>query len=199
MSGTLSLRECPESSISECSDVQALIGELRQCQMRFFSELGRMAAIVKRLDELGVEVAIENSMLSYVRLIAHGQLSQSLFATWHCEPRLLDAARQLPLPVQEKVANNDPFKVMELNGDHRLVRPGDMTRNEIRQVFSGKRLRTEAEQVGWLRHQLEKTAARTSRTDQPEVMLDKKRKGIVANGVFISLSRLAGFVSDLSR
>lgn len=188
-----------ESQILNCEDTSLLLEALRDCQSQFFSQLSRMASIVRRLDELGVEVAIENSMLSYVRLIAHGQLSQSLFANWHCEPKLLDCARQLPLPIQEKVAENEPFKVMELDGDHRMVRPGDMTRNEMRQVFNGKRLRTDAEQVGWLRHQLDKARAKALPSPAPDVAVDRRRKGIVANGVFISLSDLAGYVASLSR
>jgi len=188
-----------DSEISNCNDVQTLLGWLRDCQASFFSQLSRMASIVRRLDELGVEVSVENSMLSYVRLIAHGQLSQELFATWHCKPALLDAARQLPIPVQEKIAHNEPLKVMTLEGDHRMVRPGDLTRKEMRQVFCGKRLRTDAEQVGWLRGHLEKLKAKSSPIDSPGVSVDRRRKGIVANGVFISLSELAGFVATLSR
>lgn len=188
-----------ESQITACEDTQLLLDALRECQSQFFSQLSRMAAIVRRLDELGVEMAIENSMLSYVRLIAHGQLSQSLFATWHCEPKLLEAARQLPLPIQERIAENEPVKVMEINGDHRMVRPGDLTRNEMKQVFAGKRLRTDAEQVGWLRERLQKIAAKSSPIQSDGVTIDRRRKGIVANGLFIPLAELAGYVSSLSR
>lgn len=185
--------------IGNCSDVQVLLDSLRDCQSQFFSQLGRMAQIVRRLDELGVEVAIENSMLSYVRLIAHGQLSQNLFATWHCEPKLLERARQLPLPIQDKIAENEALKVMTLDGDHRMVRPGDMTIQEMAQVFAGKRLRTDAEQVGWLRNQMTKMQAKQSPSSAPGVTVDRRRKGINANGIFIPLSELAGYVSTLSR
>lgn len=188
-----------DSDILASSDTQLLLEALRECHGQFFKNLSRMAAIVRRLDELGVEVAIENSMLSYVRLIAHGQLSQSLFATWHCEPKLLECARQLPIPLQEKIADNEALKVMGLDGDHRMVRPGDMTQAEMKQVFAGKRLRTDAEQVGWLRERMQKIAAKSQPKEGPGVTLDRRRKGIVANGLFIHLTELASYVSSLSR
>lgn len=189
------------NTIAACDDVQLLLEELRSCQIRWLQELDKMASIVRRLDQLGVEISIENSLLPYIRLIAHGQLSSHLFLAWHCEPPLLEKAMRLPLPLQERIADNEPLKVMTVDGDHRLVRPGDMTLREIKQVFHRSRLRTDAEQVGWIRDQQLKATAKAGATptEGDGVAVDRKRKGIVVNGRFLSLAELAGFVASLSR
>ena len=106
---------------------------------------------------------------------------------------------RLPLPIQEQAADNEPFRVMQLDGSHRLVRPLDMTTRERRQVFHGKRLRSDTEQIGWLREQQEKDAAKVAVTVDRPITIDKRRCGIVANGLFIPLSELAGYVASLSR
>lgn len=197
MTRTVSL--VTENQILNCDDVAALREAVLECASDLSNNIIRMAALVRRLDELGVEVAIENSMLPFVRLIAHGQLSPSLFMALLGDIPLLEKAMRLPIPMQEQIAENEPMKVLELDGDHRMVRPLDMTMRERRQVFNGKRLRTDAEQIGWLREQRDKEANKSQTVHAPDVTVDRKRKGIVAGGVFIALPELAGYVASLSR
>jgi hypothetical protein len=192
--------ESKESQILECTDTKELIELLHEYAANTVSNVRMMAVIVRRLDELGVEVSIdENSLLPFVRLIAHGQLSPELFVTMMGDFPLLEKAMRLPIPVQERIANNEPMKVMEIGGGHRLVRPLDMTKRERSQVFHGKRLRNEAEQIGWLRDQRDKDDAKAAVTVDRPITVDRKRHGIVANGLFIPLAELAGYVASLSR
>lgn len=187
--------------VATCTDTKLLILELQQCTTDWLTNVAKMAAIVRRLDELGVEVQIENSLLPYIRLIAHGQLSANCFMACSGDVQLLERAMRLPLPIQEQIADNEPFKVMELGGDHRMVRPLDMTVRERRQVFHGKRLRTESEQIGWLREQSDKDRAKAipAVSDDSPVELDRKRRGIVVGGYFIPIAQLGAYVAELSR
>lgn len=187
------------SAIGQCDSPSELLAELRECVQSWAGNVARMAAIVRRLDQLGVEVSIENSMLPYIRLIAHGQLSAAAFTNLMHDQPLLDRIARLPLPLQERAADNQPFKVMEANGDHRMVRPLDMTARERRQVFAGKRLRTDAEQVGWIKEQAAKDSSKRIITEERPVSLDRRRGGIVVSGLFIPLAELAGYVAALSR
>lgn len=180
-------------------EVTSLLSELQECLLSWAQNVARMATIIKRLDELGAEVTIDNSILPYIRLIAHGQLSANAFTQLSCEPQLLDKVMRLPLPIQERAASNEPFRVMESNGDHRMVKPLDMTPRERRQVFAGKRLRSDAEQVGFLKDQAAKDTAKAAIVADSPVTLDRRRHGIVANGLFIPLAELAGYVASLSR
>jgi hypothetical protein len=79
------------------------------------------------------------------------------------------------------------------------VRPLDMSRTEKRQVFAGKRLRTDAEQVGWLREKEQAAKLRHMAPDEPDVMIDKRRRGIVVSGKFISLADMLNYVAALNR
>lgn len=184
--------------ISSCNDTELLLSGLRECAESLLSNIMRTAAIVRRLDELGVEVAIENSLLPYIRLIAHGQMSANLFVALSGDPPLLEKAIRLPIPVQDQIANNEPFKVCELGGDHRMVRPLDMTARERNQVFRGKRLRTDAEQVGFLREHMERDAIKNKPDQERLITLDRRRNGIVVNGLFIPVAELAGYIASLN-
>jgi hypothetical protein len=188
------------NQIDLCTDTDLLLEELRSCSLDLLRNVGRMAAIVRRLDELGVEVAIENSLLPYIRLIAHGQLAAESFVSLSGDAKLLERVIRLPLPLQEQIAQNEPLRVMDMGGDHRMVRPLDMSERERKQVFFGKRLRTDAEQIGWLREQFDKDRTRLSaKQSTPEIAIDRRRRGVVVNDTFIPIAQLAEWISALSR
>lgn len=186
------------SDIEQCSDVGALCTLLSEKTAAICRNVCEIAAIIRRLDELGAEVAIEDAMLPYYRLIACGSLSANAFTKLCGEPSLLECVRQLPVPIQEKLAAGEPVKVMEIGGDFRMVRPLDLTKRERQQVFRGKRLRTDAEQIGWLREKLESQNIKAA-VSHAEVTVDRRRKGIVYEGRFFSLAELAGYVARLSQ
>lgn len=192
-------RSVDQQAILECNDTATLLDGLRECTVDWMHNIAKMALYVRRLDELGVEVAIENSALPFIRLIAHGQLSANLYLALSGDGHLLERAMRLPMPMQERIADNEPLRVMLDSGDHRMVRPLDMTRNEQRQVFHGKRLRTDAEQVGWLADKAARDRAKQQPPDMPSVTVDHRKKGIVVKGVFIAVADLANYVASLNR
>ncbi len=186
------------TEIVKCDDVQRLCDALRCRSAAILHNVAEIAAIVRRLDELGADVTIDDAMLPYYRLIGHGQLSAKCFSALCGEPALLEKVRQLPMPLQEKIADGEPLKVMQAGGDCRMVRPIDMTTNERKQVFRGKRLRTDAEQIGYFRERAESQRAKAAVSEPNDITVDRKRKGIVVNGRFLSVSELANFVATLS-
>jgi hypothetical protein len=159
-----------------------------------------MAALVRQLEELGHEVQIELGPLPFLRKIAYGNMIPELYVALECDPQLLSRAGSLPTPDQERIARNEPLKVMELNGDHRLVPPLSMTRREIAQVFAKGRVRSESEQVGWLKDRARREQQKSFPLgDEAIVKIDRKRRGIVANGLFVPAADLAHYLGELSR
>lgn len=149
--------------IALCDDSAALLDSLRDCASNLLKNLSRMAAILRRLDELGVEVTIDHALLPYVRMIAQGKLSASCFLTCSGDSQLLQLATRLSLPVQEQIAANEPFKVLEKDGGHRMVRPLEMGRREMNQVFSHGNVRNDLQQRAWLKASENKSLATSAR------------------------------------
>lgn len=196
----ISLIQKDIARINASDDVEQLKDELASCLTMTLEHILKMAAIVRRLDDLGVQVSIDNAMLPYIRLIGHGQMSAGLLVAFAGDTNLLEKARQLPLPIQESIARNEPVKVMEIGGDHRMVPPLELTARERRLVFAGKKIRSDSEQIGFLKELAEKDRSKQLQTGgEPAVRVDKKRCGIIANGLFIPVSELAGYVASLSR
>lgn len=182
--------------IETSTDTDALVKQLQECMSVTLSHVIKAAAIVKRLEECNVDITISPAMLLLLRKVAYGQVLPELLVTLQGSDFLLQKASILPLPEQANVAGNQPIKVMQSGGAHRKVRPLDMTRREISQVFCRGQLRSETEQIGWLSDQREKQAAKREPT--PEVNVDKKRGGIVVNGVFLSSNDMVRYLGTLA-
>jgi hypothetical protein len=182
-----------------CDDAQQLMAELESSLAVTLRNVVKIAAIVRRLEELGVEISLKLAILPLIRRIAYGQLVPELFVNLQGNSALLDRAASLPIPDQQRIADNTPVKVMMPDGDHRMVPPLSLTRREITQVFGKGKLRDDAEQVGWLRERMQMEQAKAATTGEAPVLLDRKRMGIVANGHFISVSDLARYVAELSK
>jgi len=186
-------------AIEESTDGKWLVEQLRRSLEISVEHIVRTAAIVRRLEELGIEVTIKIAALPFLRKIAHGNMIPELYVALEGDNLLLEKAASLPTPDQEKISRNDPLKVMEINGESRLVPPLSMTRQEIHQVFANGRLRDEAEQVGYLRDRLQKEAARSANKGEELVRVDRKRGGIIIAGAFLSASDLAHYLGELSK
>jgi len=181
-------------SIRECRDANALLEGLRQDFEITTERLILAAARVRQLEELGIEVSIHVPAMKFVRKIAYEQMLPELFVELSGKQMLLDRASQLPIPEQRKIAENKPMKVMEVNGDFRMVPPQDMTAAEIQQVFGKGELRSETEQVGWLRQRM----ARRSVIEQPEVTLNRRNKSIYVSGAReLTFAELTSYVTQL--
>lgn len=185
-------------AIRNATDGQWLIGELRHSLELSVQHVIRMAAIVRRLEELNIEVNIKIGPLPFLRKIAYGNMSPELYVALEGNAMLLAKAGSLPTPDQDRVARNEPFKVMGLDGDFRMVPPLQMNRHEANQVFATGRIRSETEQVGYLRERLQKQ--QIEEREESLVHLSRKRKGVVVSGpAFLSLIELKHFVAELSK
>lgn len=185
--------------IRTCTDPAWLVDELRKATQTSVKHVARMAAIIRQLEELGHEVQVDLGPLPFLRKIAYGNMIPELYVALECDPALLSRAGSLPTPDQDRIARNEPMKVMELDGDHRMVAPLSMTRQEIAQVFAKGRLRDEAQQIGWLKDRARREQSKLLIDHQTSVAIDRKRRGIVANGVFIPAADLAHYLGELSR
>lgn len=135
--------------IAVCESADVLIASLRSCAADLLNNIARMAAILRRLDELGAAVEIDHALFPYIRLIANGQLSASCLVACAGDAMLLEKAVTLPLDLQEKFAENEPFKLLEDDGGTRMVHPLDMTKKDLLQLFRGGKPRTDDEQKQW--------------------------------------------------
>lgn len=187
------------NEILASTDSKWLLGQLQESLESSVRHIVRMSLIVRRLDELGVQVELPIASLPYLRKIAHGNLSAELFVALDGHNTLLRAASTLPAPDQEKIAKNEPIKVMGLNGDHSMVPPLSMTTAQIAQVFGFGRIRSDAEQVGHLREKLQDKDAAAVKTVGDSVRIDRKRKGIIVGQTFIPLVVLQQHVAELTK
>lgn len=182
--------------IRESNDTEWLLKKLKDCLRITVDHVVRLAVIVRRLEECGVEISVDFSLLPYIRRVAYEQVVPELIVTLQGDQQLLEKASSLPIPDQRAIASNKPIKVMEIGGDHRTVPPLSMTRREIRQVFGRGKIRSDAEQIGWLRDEQNKVLIHQQ--PQPDITIDKKKHGIVVNGIFLSATDLAHYLSELT-
>lgn len=75
--------------------------------------------------------------------------------------------------------------------------PLDMTNREISQVITRGRLRSDQEQVGWLRERQDAQAAKQAVSDDEAYRIDRKRHGAVIEGHFFSRAALARILAEL--
>lgn len=187
------------SQIQQSTDVNWLMEQLRGSIESSVRHVIIMAAIVRQLEELGHPVEIQIAALPYLRKIAYGNMSAELYVALEGDNLLLSKASALPSPDQEAIARNAPIKVMDAGGDHRMVPPLDLTRDEIFQVFDNGKIRSDAEQIGWLKSRKEKEARKSIGEGEITVTLDKRRGGIVVAGKFLSATELAHYLGELSK
>ena len=123
-----------------------------------------MVQLIKRFEGLGFEFTQQDEaecrMLPLLRQIAADQIDMEL--AQRClskdDPvanRLFEVAKWLPMPDQRRIGTDQPVRIMELSGDHRLLQPSVMNRREIDQFIDRKlgKIRNEAEQLAWLREE----------------------------------------------
>jgi hypothetical protein len=185
------------TAISTSEDSGWLLAQLKDCLAITVRHVIKVAALLRRLDERGVEVDIDFALIPILRKVAYGQVLPELVVTLQGDATLLNRAAALSIPDQRTFARNEPVKVMQSGGSHRMVPPLALTRRELRQVIGRSKLRSDTEQVGWLNDERDKVSAAKGTTDH-EITVDRKRGGIVANGVFISSMDMVRFLGDLT-
>ena len=164
------------AEIAVCDCRESLLDALRLCALDILSNIVRMAAILRRLESLGMECEIDHDLLPYIRLIAHGKLSANCFVTCAADPLLLKQAMRLPMPIQEQIGNNEPFTVIDPSGAKRQVHPLDMSRKELLQLFSGGKPRDEEEQAEYLQKETSKAVRRWPKRDRPPARREAPRQ-----------------------
>lgn len=112
-------------------------------------------------------------------------------------PQVLRMASRLPIKDQQHIADGQAVKLMLIGGDHLMVKPCDMTAEQRSQVFSTNSIRTEAQQIAWLTQRQQSRSCKAA--PRPDVLLDRRRHGIVVGEVFIGAEALAGYLADLAK
>lgn len=186
------------TEIGKCEDIATLRKDLIRTLSVTVEQIVRLAAIVRRLEELGDDLSdVELSLLPQLRKVAYGQLLPDLVLELQGRPSLLRKVSALPLPDQRKIATGVPLKVMQGDGDHRLVPPLKLTDSEVSQVLGDDHIRDEGEQASWLRDRESRTRT-PEKHNRSEVYVDMKARGIRVLDVFIPASDLAHYLSQLT-
>lgn len=179
------------------SDTGRLVAELTECMSVTVQSIIKIAAIVRRLDELEFDIdALRIPNLSYFRKVAHGKMVPELFVSLIGAPIVLRKVANLPLIDQQRIAEGKPVKVMLPGGDHMMLRVEDMTRDQAQQVFAGDHIRNDSQQAAWLIERSQTTKAKLIPANP--VTIDRRRHGIVVGDVFISAADLAGYLGTLA-
>lgn len=184
--------------IAEDDDVQSLLSQLHECLAMTVGSIVKLAAIVRRLELLEVNVVeLRIPNMAYFRKIAHGGMLPALFINLAGSPQVMRRVSRLPIPDQQKIVDGESMKVMLRGGDHLMISVTDMTGSQVTQVFAGDHIRSESQQVAWLVEHSQR--AEVQKVPSPPVMLDRKRHGIVVGDVFVSASDLAAYLGDLAK
>lgn len=190
--------------IMACDDAGQLIEQLKEALSITLAGVVTSAAIVKRCDELGIDIearlGCRLAILPVLRQIADGQILPELYVALHTRINLFRRAAALSHKEQRLIVENEPLKVMEEGGTHRVVAPLDLQPHEVSQVFAPGRLRNETEQVGHIKDQHRKVALKAAATvtDDAEPLIDRKRDGVWVGHKFISHRRWIEILGQLA-
>jgi hypothetical protein len=160
-------------------DAPRLAAEFRQVMAKTAANVARMAAIVRRIEEHDPEQLDTLGFPSWVRLlrrVAYGQVLPEVVA--NTTGRLRHVAASLPGPEQKRIAADEPLRVVELAADgptYRQLRPSQLDDRQIQQVFARDGVRSEAEQVTYLRERAEREPKR----EKPPVLVNTRRRCLV--------------------
>lgn len=161
------------------------------------------AAILRRLKELDYPIPIPANVVRVLELVGNGKLVAEAASRFYHNERLISSIAMLDDDHQRRIANNEPFKVAELGGSHRLVPPDDLTRDDIRQLFDGGRIRAEAEQISWLRDQQRKQVIREAKPIEDDIEIDSASGYAIFHGKHgdrkLSIAELSRIVAELGR
>lgn len=190
-------RTCGEMAALPTGD---LVDRLRTAFSVTVEKLLEVAAIIRILEDRGEDLdKLKLGMVDWFRRIAYGQVLPETFERYRHAPRLLQAIASMPLPDQERLSRPCTVPVLTFtNGEpsERQVDPLEMTSREVRQVFGKSGQRTLAEQRGYLDDAM--TPRRVAvRELESGVMVDKRKKCLVINGLSLSRSQLLSYLSHL--
>ena len=183
--------------INACEDVASLAKQLEEAGKGTLENIVVIGACMRRLRELGAEVQLGAWWYPYAERVANGQIDPRLVLTLLGCQRFLNIAAQLPLPDQARIAANEPIKLMTANGDHRMVQPLSMVKEEIDQVFEAGRIRSDAEQVGWIKARDDRRKAAASIETNLKDVYEILKNGVKIGGVFVSKPQLKRILAQI--
>ena len=197
--------------INEIEDREELLARFHDYWRNAKINIHFMVQLIKRFEGLGFEFTQQDEtecrMLPLLRQIAADQIDMELAQRCLSKDdatanRLFEVAKRLPMPDHRRIGSDQPMRIMELSGDHRLLQPSTMNRREIDQLIDRKlgKLRNEAEQLAWLREEnLRRAWAAEAVPVYEPVRMLKGGIDIVLGGekLHLTLSRLEKIVDAL--
>lgn len=164
------------AEIANCEDQTWITNQLATAVDLTIKHVARIAALLRRAEELGIEVDISVGPVNFLRRIAYDQMLPELYIAFEDEPQLLNRLGQLPLPDQKKIASGKPLKVCLLDADDKITNVmlpvREMTQAQVRQVISKGRIHSESEQLNRLRDRIQISS---SAKKQSPYTVDSKR------------------------
>lgn len=164
--------------------------------------LSRLAMVVKELEGRGDDLSdLKIAMLTYLRLIASGQLLPEAVVRFVQSPRLMAIVASLTIKDQRALSEGKPVPLVVYGptGDttHRMVDPLNLVTPQIAQVFARGKIRTEAEQLVILDQR--RTEAKRKPAKVGQLRLDRERGGVTVGKRFIPLIDLVAAVQELRK
>lgn len=157
------------AEITKCDDIEKLIGIVKGSLEICTRQIIVSAAAIGQIRKLGGYAEIEGidpDYFHYLSLVSDGSLLPELFVKFITSDDL-DKMCRLSLADQQKVLNDEPFKVMVSKKDHRMFLFQDMDGYLQDRVFTKNgRLRSEPEQIALLESK-SKEVVETSQGDEP--------------------------------
>lgn len=162
----------------------------------------KMAAIVKLLEERGEDLSeLRLSMLSTLRLIAHGQVASEAVVRFARNPMLLGKIAKLPLPDQKRLASGDQVEVAEVDSAGQLTfrkfDPLLLRARQIKSIFAEDHIRTPAEQVVVI--QAARLAPQKQRVSRTTVQPDPERRALRIGAKYVPVSEVLNALAQLSQ
>lgn len=157
------------------------------------------AAAIRILEERGEDLSeLKLAAIEWFRKVAYGQLLPETFSEFRDNRRLFLAVADLPTPDQQRILSGHSLPVLCItNGavSERQVAPREMQPDEIRQVFAKGKIRSLAEQRGWLESKRKNVPV--TRELESGVTVNPRKRCLVINGMEISRSQLLSYLSQL--
>jgi len=189
--------------IATMADPDAIKAELRRLAGLTVEAVVKIGALLVRLEEIDPDADLSEfryAALNIYRRVGHGQLVAELVVML-AGATLLATVMRLPLADQRRIAEGQPLRIMQRNGDTRTVPLLLTNAFERRQLFAHDHLRTDAEQAAYLRAVDERWKTTTKpipAADTIPITLDRRRRGIHVGARFIPVADLAHYLAVLS-
>lgn len=136
--------------------VEELEDVLARLIQRTADALLEAAHVVRIMEGKGADTSkLCVADVKWLRLIAHNQMLPEVFMRFGGEEQLMQAISSLSIPDQRRLISGErvPVLVFDLKTGqqtHQMLQPLEMTRNQIRQVFGRRLIRSETQQLAYL-------------------------------------------------